>query len=173
MSNPMGDRNLLVGILAWQKQFITGDALVAAMSAWTLAKSKGLAQILREQKALTENQHALLEETVHAHLSRHDNDAKAGLAALHSVDLVKQDLQNITDADVQAGLAIVSTAKPKVDPAVGEPILTELAIEASDQPGAQATGKPTPTRARGGGREPVKAAAPNLQTAIPAFALSA
>ena len=131
MSKSMGDRNLLLGILAWQKKFISRDALVAAMNAWALAKGKGLAQILREQKALTENQHALLEETVHAHLSRHGHDAAKSLAALSSVDDVKQELAKIADPDVQASLAQVSTAIPEValEPLADEPILAEVVIE--------------------------------------------
>src|SRR5437667_5152069 len=116
MSNPTGDRNLLLGILAWQRNFIARDALVAAIGMWTMDKTKGLTQILREQKALTENQHALLEEIVHDHLARHGNDVKKGLAALSSVDLVPQELANVADPDVQASLALVATAKPKLDP---------------------------------------------------------
>jgi hypothetical protein len=36
------DRNLLFGILALQLDFVTRDALLAAMSAWVLAKHKPL-----------------------------------------------------------------------------------------------------------------------------------
>ena len=50
MSNSMGDRNLLAGIIAVQKKYITREALLAALKAWTQSKEKGLAQILREQK---------------------------------------------------------------------------------------------------------------------------
>src|ERR1700722_8852284 len=120
MSKPMGDRNLLAGILAWQKKFIGSEVLVAAMNAWTLAKEKGLAQILREQKALTENQHALLEEAIHNHLARHGNDVQRTLAALRAVDPIKQELGHIADPDLQASLAHVSIASV---PAAEEAIL--------------------------------------------------
>ncbi len=61
MSNPLAKRNLLFGILAVQRNVIDGNALTAALTAWAAAKDKGLAQILREQKTINENQHARLE----------------------------------------------------------------------------------------------------------------
>jgi hypothetical protein len=134
MSNPMGDRNLLAGILAHQKKFISREVLLAAMNAWTQAKEKGLAQILREQKALTENQHALLEEAVHDHLLKHGNDAKKSLAALSSADALKQELAKIADADLQASVAHVATAKPKVKPAAAASIVVEELVEVEDTP---------------------------------------
>ena len=51
MSNSQVDRNLLFGILALQMDFITRDALIAAMNAWVLEKAKPLGQILAEQGA--------------------------------------------------------------------------------------------------------------------------
>ena len=51
-SRPSADRNLLFGILALQMDFISRDALIAAMNAWVLDKAKPLGQILVEQKAL-------------------------------------------------------------------------------------------------------------------------
>src|SRR5436309_3000520 len=113
MSKSLCNRNLLVGIIAWQKKFISKDVLVAAIRGWVAAKDKGLAQVLREQNALTENQHALLEEAVFEHLRKHDNDPVAALAALPSVDPIKQDLAKIGDAEVRSGLAQVATVKPK------------------------------------------------------------
>ncbi len=46
------DRNLLFGILALQMDCITRDALVAAMNAWVLDKSKSLGKILVDHGAL-------------------------------------------------------------------------------------------------------------------------
>src|SRR5271157_3500051 len=69
-----GDRNLLFGILALQMDFITREALVAAMHAWVLAKDKPLGEILVEQKALTADSLDLLEALVKKHLAMHDGD---------------------------------------------------------------------------------------------------
>src|SRR5467141_1058386 len=52
MAQHSSDRNLLFGILALQMDFISRDALVAAMNAWVLDKAKNLGQILLEQGAL-------------------------------------------------------------------------------------------------------------------------
>ena len=51
-SRPSADRNRLFGILALQMEFISRDALIAAMHAWVLDKSKSLGQILSDQQAL-------------------------------------------------------------------------------------------------------------------------
>ena len=68
MSHPHADRNLLFGILALQMDFIARDALVAAMNAWVLDKGKPIGQILQQQNALSEEEHALLEAMVRKHL---------------------------------------------------------------------------------------------------------
>jgi hypothetical protein len=49
---PTADRNLLLGILALQTDFITRDALIAAMLAWSVAKHRPLEDILVDQGAL-------------------------------------------------------------------------------------------------------------------------
>ena len=46
MAHSNADRNLLFGILALQLDFIARDALIAAMHAWVLEKSKPLGQVL-------------------------------------------------------------------------------------------------------------------------------
>ncbi len=48
------DRNLLFGVLALQMDFITREALIAAVSAWIRDKAKPLARILVAQGSLPE-----------------------------------------------------------------------------------------------------------------------
>lgn len=111
------DRNMLFGILAQQMDFVSRDALIAAMHAWVQEKSKPLGQILVDQKALTPDTHALLEALVTKHLEMHGNNAEFSLAAISSVDSVKKDLAHIGDADVQASLVHVASKQPtKHDP---------------------------------------------------------
>src|ERR1700686_1010250 len=116
MSNVIGDRNLLFGIMALQKGIISREILVAAMKAWVADKPKGLAQILRELKALSENHHAVLEECVAEHLRNHGNDVQKSLAKVCLAGAARQDLEKITDPDVQPGLGRVS-AQPIKEPA--------------------------------------------------------
>ncbi|MCI0462498.1 MAG: SUMF1/EgtB/PvdO family nonheme iron enzyme [Gemmataceae bacterium] len=104
------DRNLLFGILALQMDFISRDALVAAMHAWILDKAKPLGQILREQGHLAEDEHDLLEAMVRKHLARHDHDPQQSLGAIQSDGSLHQELQQLADADLHSSLAHVSAA---------------------------------------------------------------
>jgi hypothetical protein len=106
------DRNLLFGILALQTDFISRDALVAAMSAWVLVKAKSLGEILLDQNALTEDEYQLLGALVTKHLQRHGGDPGRSLAAVSPVGSVREQLQQITDPDLQASLATVVPACP-------------------------------------------------------------
>jgi tetratricopeptide (TPR) repeat protein len=105
------DRNLLFGILALQMDFVSRDALVAAMHAWVLAKDRPLGDLLAEQGALDDDAHALLEALVRKHLALHDNDAAQSLAALSSLGPARHDLEQIADPDVQASLGVVASAR--------------------------------------------------------------
>ena len=119
MAHPVSDRNLLFGILALQMDFISRDALVAAMHAWVLDKSKPLGRILQDQGALMGDTYALLEALVQKHLALHDNDAEQSLAAVSSAGQIRDDLRHIADADVQASLVHVAArpATPNREPA--------------------------------------------------------
>jgi serine/threonine protein kinase len=102
------DRNLLFGILALQMDFISRDALIAAMNAWVLNKAKPLGQILQEQAVLSGERRALLEALVQEHLKQHDNDPEKSLAAVSSIKSVRRDLESIADPDLHASLAMVA-----------------------------------------------------------------
>jgi hypothetical protein len=107
--HPAADRNLLFGILALQMDFISRDALIAAMHAWVLDKRKPLGQVLLEQSALRPDAHALLEALVQKHLEMHGGDAEKSLAAVSSVGSVREELKQIADPDLQASLVHFST----------------------------------------------------------------
>ncbi len=143
MSNPIGDRNLLFGILAFDRKFIDANMLIAAMKAWLLDKRKGLAQILREQKALTENQHALLEEFVDEHLTKYDHDAQKSLAAVTLMGPARDELEKIDDADLQASLMPVSKAPIEEAELTPEPVVATVVKPAAPVKAAvKATPKP-------------------------------
>jgi serine/threonine-protein kinase len=106
------DRNLLFGILALQMDFVSRDALITAMNAWVLAKQKSLGEILLAQNALGRDEHALLEALVQKHLARHGNDPEKSLAAVSSLDSVRDQLRQVADPDVSASLAHVPAHAP-------------------------------------------------------------
>jgi WD40 repeat protein/tRNA A-37 threonylcarbamoyl transferase component Bud32 len=108
-TRPAADRNLLFGILALQMDFISRDALIAAMHAWVLDKARPLGQILVEQHALQPDEQAVLEALVQKHLARHGGDAEKSLAALPIPTPLRQELHSLGDGDLQASLAQAAT----------------------------------------------------------------
>jgi hypothetical protein len=86
------DRNLLLGILALQTDFITRDALIAAMLAWSVAKHRSLEDILVDQGALDPADRDLLRPMVDRHVARHGGP-EASHAALSSVCVLMDDLE--------------------------------------------------------------------------------
>ena len=111
----VGDRNLLFGILALQMDFISRDALVAAMQAWVLEKSKPLGEILVAQGAMAADARALLEPLVQKHVEMHDNDPQKSLASVSPGSALRRRLEQIIDEDMQASLAHVSMLLPAGD----------------------------------------------------------
>jgi hypothetical protein len=103
------DRNLLFGILALQMDFVTRDALIAAMHAWVLDKAKPLGQILLQQGTLASERLDLLEALVAEHLKAHQNDPQHSLAALSSLSSVRKELDSIGDDELQASIGIVGS----------------------------------------------------------------
>src|SRR5262249_24082404 len=110
------DRNLLFGILALQMDFISRDALIAAMHAWVLDKAKPLGLILHEQGHLGVERLQLLEAMLAEHLKAHGNDVQQSLAALWSVSSVKQNLQAIDDPYLHVSLDVVGSNVAPRDP---------------------------------------------------------
>jgi hypothetical protein len=104
------DRNLLFGILAWQMDFISRDALVQALSAWDLDKHKPLGQILLEQGHLNDHRLHLLQEIVAEHLRAHNDDPQQSLAAVNALGSARRFLEMIAHAGAQASLDSVSSA---------------------------------------------------------------
>ena len=85
MSGPSSDRNLLLGILALQMDFISRDALIEAMHDWTLDKSRSLSEILVRQGALEAAERSARESLVERHIARHGGDTEKSLSTLEPV----------------------------------------------------------------------------------------
>jgi tetratricopeptide (TPR) repeat protein len=109
------DRNLLLGIIALQMDFITKEALIAAMHAWVVNKSLPLSQVLQDQGALSTARRLLLDALVEEHIKVHNNDAQKSLAAVSSIGSVREELSRIADPDLQSSLPFVSTARKEPD----------------------------------------------------------
>jgi eukaryotic-like serine/threonine-protein kinase len=101
------DRNLLFGVLAMQMDFVTREALIAAVSTWVLDKSKPLDQILVEQGALATDERDLLEPLIQKHLERHGGDAGRSLASVGSRRSAREALGHVADPELDASLALL------------------------------------------------------------------
>ncbi len=110
------DKNLLVGILALQMDFIHREQLIAAMNAWVLEKSKSLDAILREQGALGEDTQALLQALVEKHLELHAGDVEKSLASLSSVGSLRENMKSLADPDIAATISAVAAGHRGYDP---------------------------------------------------------
>jgi eukaryotic-like serine/threonine-protein kinase len=108
-------RNLLLGMLALQNNFISRAQLLAAFNGWIEDKTQSLGALLLAQKALSPEHLALLEALTAAHVGRHDNDPDKSLADLSSPGSARDDLQNIADADVQASLLSLPARREEAD----------------------------------------------------------
>jgi serine/threonine protein kinase len=105
------DRNLLLGILALQLDFVTRDQLIAAMHAWVSNKSKPLEELLVEQGALGGETRTLLTALVARHLELHANDPQQSLAAVSSLGSLREDLRSLADPDLEASLSMAASGR--------------------------------------------------------------
>jgi eukaryotic-like serine/threonine-protein kinase len=104
-SRSSADRNLLFGVLAMQMDFVTREALIAAVSAWALDKSRPLDQILVEQGTLGADERDLLEPLIRKHLERHGDDPGRSLASVGSRGPAREALRHVADPELDASLA--------------------------------------------------------------------
>jgi len=109
MSGPSSDRNLLLGIVALQMDFISRDALIAAMHQWTIEKSRPLSEILVAGGALDPADRAVLENLVERHIARHGGDPERSLSSLDVVTPDRTELQLLGDSDIQQSLSKLGT----------------------------------------------------------------
>lgn len=129
-----GNRNLLFGVLALQMDFITREALIAAVSAWSSDSSRSLDQILVDQGALGTEERALLEPLIKKHLERHGEDPERSLAAAVAPnELTRHDLEQVGDSDVLDSLALAAGRTNRGSFARGDvPVLLPAADDRRD-----------------------------------------
>ena len=104
------DRHLLFGLLALQNGIINQGQLVAAFQAWTLDKSRSLADHLEARGDLTAARRALLEALAEVHLEAHGGDVEKSLAAVSAGKSTRESLARIGDPDIEATLGHVGSA---------------------------------------------------------------
>lgn len=81
MPVPIHDRNLLVGVVALQMDFVSRDDLIAAINAWAIEKSRLLSDLLLQRGVINHEERQLLELMADRQLARHSDDIEKSLAA--------------------------------------------------------------------------------------------
>ena len=76
------EHGLILGLLAFQNNFIDREALLAAFTAWVANKARPLGQILVDRGSLDPECLATLEALARQHLKRHGDDVEKSLAGL-------------------------------------------------------------------------------------------
>src|SRR5262249_61162788 len=107
----IADRHLLFGLLALQNGLIHQGQLVAAFQAWTLDKSRSLADHLETRGDLTAAKRALLEQLVEVHLEAHGGDVEKSLAAVPAHRSTCASLAELGAREIEATLARVTRSK--------------------------------------------------------------
>jgi serine/threonine-protein kinase len=139
--SPSADRNLVLGLLALQMDFVTREQLLDAMAAWMLDKHTPLGEILCRRGALTEGERDVLDQVMQQHIERH-GDAQASLAAMDLEPTVRRQLEDLGDTDVQDSLASTVVS----DPLATLPYISADAFERARR--AAPAGAPAPARFR-------------------------
>jgi eukaryotic-like serine/threonine-protein kinase len=116
------DRNLLLGVLALQLDFLTRDALIAGMNAWAVDKTKPLGRILCEQGALPPARLGLLDALVDDHLDRHGGDVEASLASASNGSTLAESFDGVADPDVRSTLSALAVPRLRIAPTVRDGI---------------------------------------------------
>ncbi len=108
MSNGTQDRNLLVGILALQMDFISQSQLILGMQKWLLDKSGQLEDLLMHQGAITEEKRDFLRSIAQQHMKLYNQDAGKSLASLSSISSARRHLECLGDEDIEKTLSLAA-----------------------------------------------------------------
>jgi hypothetical protein len=94
------DQHLLFGLLALQNGLIDQGQLVAAFQAWTLDKSRSLADHLGARGDLTGARRAAIEVLAAIHIEAHDGDVEKSLAAVPANPSTRAGLATLGEPEI-------------------------------------------------------------------------
>ena len=115
MATIAADRHLLFGLLALQNGLIHQSQLVAAFQAWTLEKSRPLADHLVALGHLSPAQRSVVEAMAALHLEAHGGEVEKSLAAVPAGKSTLESLAAVHDPDIERTLSRVGSARPPAD----------------------------------------------------------
>ncbi|HVC94968.1 MAG TPA: serine/threonine-protein kinase, partial [Pirellulales bacterium] len=108
------DREILLGVLAYELGFVERAVLVEAAQQWSSDRNKPLSALLVERGELTAERLSLVDALVREQLRLHDGDPARALASISSRPPVGAELERIVRPPVQATLADVSLTLPSL-----------------------------------------------------------
>src|SRR6516164_903670 len=111
MAAVAADRELLFGLLALQNGLINQAQLLAAFQAWTLERSKSLAEHLVALGHLSPARRPVVEAMAALHLEAHGGDVEKSLAAVPANRSTRAGLAELGEPEIEATLARVARAK--------------------------------------------------------------
>lgn len=124
--NSQADRNLLVGILALQMEFVTQSQLIEAMQRWVLEKEKPIEALLFEADVINAETREFLKSIAQQHLKLHSDSVQKSLASLSSLGSLGDELLELQDSAVEQTIRSIAATK-KLD-APSEPIDATIAF---------------------------------------------
>jgi eukaryotic-like serine/threonine-protein kinase len=95
VTDPQTGPDLLLGLLALQMNFVSRDALLAAVRAWTAERTRPLGDLLVSGGVLTADRRALVEALLAEHVRNHGSNPARSLAALRCLESVRPDLAQL------------------------------------------------------------------------------
>ena len=120
MSQASADRNLLIGVLAVQMEFVTRDQLMDAMNVWTHNKTVSLDIILRNQSVITENTQRMLASLADNQIAKQngvqDTNAVDVHATIARVVKIPAEFSETMDGDTAKAFPILPTVHFISDP---------------------------------------------------------
>ena len=105
------DRNLIVGLLAFQLDLVSKDELVVAMGKWATEKSKTLEDVFLDSGVIDHQTHQLLGSLVEKRLASSEQDRDSLLKPSADVESVRQELGQLDDPDIDQSIRRVLPGK--------------------------------------------------------------
>jgi serine/threonine protein kinase len=94
------DRNLLVGVLALQMDFVSRDQLIEAMQIWLTNRDEKLEDLLCTRGLINKATCDFLSDLAAKHLELHAQDLERSLSALSSLSSIENKLDDLQDAEI-------------------------------------------------------------------------
>ncbi len=113
MSAGNAERNLLVGMLALQMSLINQPQLIMGLQAWMQDKSKGIEDILVQQKAISAEEREFLRSVVQKYSQLQGGDLTRGLAEISNASSVEEKIGALDDESLYRTLQSVQDRRRK------------------------------------------------------------